>query len=126
MLPMRLPLLLVLAATTLTALSPAKLTGGSHRSPAKPGGSCVSSADCSLLGDCATDRRCVCDEGWTSENCSMLDLAPARWGPERQAYTLRSTRPCLSLASHRAWSSEERRPVALAGTRQTGAHGGAT
>ena len=47
---------------------------------------CVSSADCSLLGDCSTDRQCVCDDGWTSHNCSVLDLAPARWGPNRQAY----------------------------------------
>ena len=47
---------------------------------------CATSADCSLLGDCATDRRCACDPGWTSPNCSVLSLAPARWGPQRQAY----------------------------------------
>ena len=47
---------------------------------------CTSSADCGLLGDCATSRKCVCDQGWTSPNCSVLDLAPARWGAERQAY----------------------------------------
>lgn len=47
---------------------------------------CATSADCSLLGDCATDRRCACDAGWTSPNCSVLALAPARWGPQRQAY----------------------------------------
>ena len=47
---------------------------------------CTTSADCSLLGDCATSRKCVCDPGWTSANCSVLDLAPARWGNERQAY----------------------------------------
>jgi hypothetical protein len=53
---------------------------GAARSP------CTTSADCSLLGDCATSRQCVCDLGWTSANCSVLDLAPARWGHERQAY----------------------------------------
>lgn len=68
---MRVELLLLL----LLALSPVAVAAG-----------CVSSADCGLLGDCATDRRCVCDEGWTGHNCSVLDLAPARWGAERQAY----------------------------------------
>ena len=29
---------------------------------------------------------CACDPGWTSPNCSVLALAPARWGPQRQAY----------------------------------------
>ena len=77
---------------------------------------CVTSADCSLLGECAAAKgTCVCDVGWTSANCSVLDLAPARWGPARQVSnsmnciraivringTLRGLWPrCLSMKLH--------------------------
>ena len=45
---------------------------------------CTTPSDCSLLGDCSSGR-CACDPGWTSANCSSLDLVPARWGHGRQA-----------------------------------------
>jgi hypothetical protein len=30
---------------------------------------CTSDVDCNLLGSCGADGACVCDPGWTSDNC---------------------------------------------------------
>lgn len=55
--------------------------------PSPPAAGCASPADCGLNGECDTATgRCICDPGWTSPNCTRLDLLPARWGPSRQAY----------------------------------------
>ena len=41
-------------------------------------GECASPlGSCSLNGACTSGGVCVCDAGWTSSNCSVLDLAPA-------------------------------------------------
>lgn len=45
---------------------------------------CTTAASCSLLGRCI-GGRCQCDPGWTSHNCSVLDLSPAPM-PAQQAY----------------------------------------
>jgi hypothetical protein len=45
---------------------------------------CTSALDCGLNGECI-NNSCRCEPGWTSANCTVLDLAPARWGRERQA-----------------------------------------
>lgn len=42
---------------------------------------CASDADCSLLGLCdKADGRCVCDPGWTGDDCGQADLLPYRDG----------------------------------------------
>ncbi len=39
---------------------------------------CRSDEDCSLNGACSErDGECICDPGWTSEDCGKLDLLPA-------------------------------------------------
>lgn len=47
---------------------------------------CSDDAGCSLLGSCVAGS-CVCDSGWTSPSCAVLNLLPARTlTPARQAY----------------------------------------
>ena len=39
---------------------------------------CSSDEDCSLLGTCASSGKCVCDPGWTGDDCARADLLPYR------------------------------------------------
>jgi len=49
--------------------------------------SCQTAQDCGLLGDCdVASGTCICDPGWTSDNCTKLEFLPAGWGPSNQAY----------------------------------------
>lgn len=45
---------------------------------ARGASACVSSADCSHLGECsASSGLCICDAGWAGATCASLDLLPA-------------------------------------------------
>ena len=50
------------------------------------GGSCSSDIDCQLAGSCSNAGSCACDPGWRGALCESLDLAPAPFGRERQAF----------------------------------------
>eukprot|EP01047_Picozoa_sp_COSAG01_P046947 COSAG01_NODE_4444_length_5017_cov_4.901179_4_plen_409_part_00 len=41
---------------------------------------CTSSYNCSLNGDCNASGLCVCDQGWSGQFCSQLDLLPVENG----------------------------------------------
>jgi hypothetical protein len=43
---------------------------------ARGGGSCETTSDCHLNGDCS-ESACECDVGWTGPHCEKLNLLPA-------------------------------------------------
>ena len=73
------------ALTALAALAAA--AAATHTSAARGGGACATSRDCQLAGLCLASK-CVCDPGWTGEDCHLLDLEPlgndepAAWNSE--------------------------------------------
>merc|ERR1712196_108407 len=51
-------------------------------------GSCTSTLDCELLGECI-NGRCVCDPGWTGPTCTSLKQADSMivWPRDSQTYS---------------------------------------
>jgi len=54
-------------------------------SAAAAAAACRSDVDCQLAGACTPGGGCACDVGWRGARCETLDLAPAPFGPARQA-----------------------------------------
>jgi hypothetical protein len=52
---------------------------GSSAAVLRGGWPCLTPLDCQLNGLC-TDGKCVCDSAWKGENCSVLNLLPAKPG----------------------------------------------
>lgn len=55
---------------------------------------CSTDEDCSLLGICHRDTgKCLCDAGWTGQDCGELKLLPVERG---SGYNLTGAKPPVS------------------------------